>query len=58
MFKKYLFIFFLLNIVGCSSVNSVVQKLDSSGWHDETHYEKAETLPPLKVAPNLISSES
>lgn len=58
MFKKCLFIFFLLNIVGCSSINSVVQKLDSSGWRDKTHYEKAETLPPLKVDPNLISSES
>ncbi|MCV6636349.1 hypothetical protein [Candidatus Albibeggiatoa sp. nov. NOAA] len=58
MLKKWLFVLMLSPIVGCSSVNSVVQKLDSSGWDDKTHYDKAETLPPLKVDPDLISPES
>lgn len=58
MLKKSLLVLMLFYIVGCSSVNSVVQKLDSSGWSDKTYYDKAETLPPLKVDPNLISSES
>lgn len=58
MLKKWLFILILFHIVGCSSVNSVVQRLDSSGWDEQTHYDKAETLPPLKVDPDLISSES
>ncbi len=56
---KWLFIFFILtSTFGCSSVNSVVQKLDSSNWREKTVYEKAETLPPLKVDPKLTTSES
>jgi hypothetical protein len=47
-----------MSTVGCSSVNTLVQKLDSSGWREKTVYEKAETLPPLQVDPNLITSES
>ncbi len=59
MLKRWLLIFTLSNVAaGCSSVNSVVQKLDSSGWNEKTRYHKAETLPPLQVAPNLISPES
>jgi hypothetical protein len=55
---KWLCIFFILmSTFGCSSVNTMVHKLDSSNWHEKTIYEKPETLPPLKIDPKLTTSE-